>query len=39
MKRQRTETILGKRKYDTFVSGYPTRDDIMEERYYPYLYF
>jgi hypothetical protein len=38
MKRQRTETILGKRKYDTFVSGM-SQDDILEELYYPYLYF
>jgi hypothetical protein len=38
MKRQKIESYLGKRKYDVFVSGV-TIDDIMEQRYYPYLYF
>ena len=38
MKRQKTESVLGKRKYDVFANGV-TQDDIMEERYYPYLYF
>jgi hypothetical protein len=37
-KRQKIETVLGKRTYDVFVSGM-TQDDIMEQRYYPYLYF
>lgn len=38
MKRQKIEKVLGKRKYEVFASGM-SQDDIMEERYYPYLYF
>jgi len=38
MKRQRIETVLGKRKYEVFASSV-CQDFIMEQRYYPYLYF
>lgn len=38
MKRQKIESYLRKRKYEEFVNGV-TFEDIIEERYYPYLYF
>lgn len=38
MKRQKTGSVLGKRKYDEMQTGI-SYEEILEQRYYPYLYF
>lgn len=31
-------SVLGKRKYDVFITSI-SHEELMEQRYYPYLYF